>query len=554
MELLLLLLLLLVLGAAWWAWIQKSKAERDSRTKEMEARRLQVAIAALEVECDELRARIRALAKYEGIPDVEESTRQSLARAREVLASAQRSAAAAQETAEREREALLAKLRQEATEAKQAAAREHQAALARVQQELADAHGQAQRLIDGAHKQAKVIAGEAYEAMARAQEYSATAEAIKGVIKGYGSEYIVPTYSLLDDLAADFGHAEAGARLKRARELSRAMVQANRAATCDYAEVGRRETAVRFVIDAFNGKVDSILSRVKSENHGKLEQEIRGAYAIVNHNGMAFRNARVLEEYLAARLDELHWAAATQALRDREREEQRRLREQMREEERARREYERAMKEAAQQEAAIKKALERVQGQAARASEAQRAAFEEQLRDLQQKLTQAEERGRRALSMAQQTKVGHVYIISNVGSFGECVFKIGMTRRLEPTDRVRELGDASVPFEFDIHAMIYSEDAPALERALHLQFLRTQVNKVNHRKEFFRLGLEDIRSHIDGLGIETHWTMTAQAHDYRETLRIEQQIQESPELAREWTEHQVAAEMEIQPFEDPVDA
>lgn len=61
--------------------------------------------------------------------------------------------------------------------------------------------------------------------------------------------------------------------------------------------------------------------------------------------------------------------------------------------------------------------------------------------------------------MAQQTKSGHVYIISNIGSFGENVYKIGMTRRLEPTDRVRELGDASVPFPFDIHAMIYSEDA-----------------------------------------------------------------------------------------------
>lgn len=84
--------------------------------------------------------------------------------------------------------------------------------------------------------------------------------------------------------------------------------------------------------------------------------------------------------------------------------------------------------------------------------------------------------------MAQQTRTGHVYVISNIGSFGEHVFKIGMTRRLEPKDRVRELGDASVPFEFDIHAMIFSDDAPTLKRALHRHFLKQQVNKVNPRK------------------------------------------------------------------------
>jgi len=81
----------------------------------------------------------------------------------------------------------------------------------------------------------------------------------------------------------------------------------------------------------------------------------------------------------------------------------------------------------------------------------------------------------------------HVYVISNVGSFGENVSKIGLTRRLEPLDRIRELGDASVPFEFDVHTLIRSDDAPALEHALHQRFVRNQVNKVNARKEFFRV-------------------------------------------------------------------
>ena len=119
--------------------------------------------------------------------------------------------------------------------------------------------------------------------------------------------------------------------------------------------------------------------------------------------------------------------------------------------------------------------------------------------------------------MAQQTKRGHVYIISNIGAFGDNVYKIGMTRRLEPKDRVTELGDASVPFSFDIHAMIYSIDAPTLEKTLHKKFINNQVNKVNPRKEFFDVTLSDIRNIIDEMGIEAHWTMTAEAKEYYES-------------------------------------
>lgn len=141
--------------------------------------------------------------------------------------------------------------------------------------------------------------------------------------------------------------------------------------------------------------------------------------------------------------------------------------------------------------------------------------------------------------MAQQTKTGHVYVISNVGSFGEDVFKIGLTRRLEPADRIRELGDASVPFEFDVHAMILSDDAPALERALHRHFLASQVNKVNPRKEFFRVPLSFVREEIEKLGISASWTMTAQAAEYRESLAIEKAIRENPASYQAWVNKQL---------------
>ena len=125
--------------------------------------------------------------------------------------------------------------------------------------------------------------------------------------------------------------------------------------------------------------------------------------------------------------------------------------------------------------------------------------------------------------MAQQTRSGHVYVISNIGSFGENVFKIGMTRRLEPLDRVKELGDASVPFSFDVHAMIYSDDAPTLEKALHKRFEQESMNKINLRKEFFKAPLSVIRQAVKDQGIsDIHWTMKADAVEYHESLAIEQ--------------------------------
>lgn len=408
---------------------------------------------------------------------------------------------------------------------------------------------QAADLLAKAKVEAQAMSAKAQETIQQAQQLQGTASALQNIIDGYGNRYLVPTFSLLDDLAEGFSHTEAGNQLKQAREKTRAIIKSGAAGVCDYSEATRRETAVRFVVDAFNGKVDSILSRIKSDNHGTLEQEIRDAFHVVNYSGAAFRNARITDGYLQARLDELRWGATVQALRDQEREEQRRIKEVMREEERARREYERAIKDAAKEEDVIKKALAIAQQQAAAASEAQKSQFEAQLRELEAKLQAAEEKNQRALSMAQQTRVGHVYVISNIGSFGEDVFKIGMTRRLDPLDRVRELGDASVPFEFDVHALIFSQDAPALERQLHQRFMRNQVNKVNPRKEFFRLSLSEIRQAITDSGIQAQWTTTAEAQQYRESLRLEQQLRESPALAKEWEQHQIEAE-QAQELED----
>ncbi|MBC6431715.1 GIY-YIG nuclease family protein [Nostoc sp. HG1] len=157
-----------------------------------------------------------------------------------------------------------------------------------------------------------------------------------------------------------------------------------------------------------------------------------------------------------------------------------------------------------------------------------------QIEELQKRLAEAEANKERAISQAQLTKSGHVYIISNIGSFGEDVYKIGMTRRLEPMDRVKELGDASVPFPFDVHAMIFCENAPELESRLHMCFQARRMNKENKRKEFFRVSLEEIVKVVRETDAELKicrseitFTKVAEAVDYRKTLAQERERQQN---------------------------
>jgi hypothetical protein len=385
-----------------------------------------------------------------------------------------------------------------------------------------DAYEEANRIIDLAKAQAQEIAGDAYDAKLKADSYESAIKAMKNTIEGYKDDYIIPNHSVLDDLAEEFSFKNAGVELKQARKRVKDMVKQGHAGDCDYVEAHRKTYAIHFAVDAFNGKVDSALAKVKHDNFGKVKQEIIDAFALVNHNGAPFRNARINQTFLDARQEELKWAVSTHELRQIELAEQREIKQQIREEEKARKEMEKAIREAEKEERILQKALEKARAELANANEEQRKEFEAQLAELESKLGEAEERGQRALSMAQQTKRGHVYVISNVGSFGENVFKIGMTRRLEPLDRVKELGDASVPFSFDVHAMLYSDDAPALEKELHRRFNRDSVNKINRRKEFFRTSLAEIKQTVIQQGLtDVHWTMKAEAAEYRESLAIE---------------------------------
>lgn len=216
-----------------------------------------------------------------------------------------------------------------------------------------------------------------------------------------------------------------------------------------------------------------------------------------------------------------------------EREEQARIRARIREEAQVERERERELKQAERERLAVQAALDQALAAAA-------GKHSEEIERLQAKLAEAEEKARRTLSMAEQTKAGNVYVISNIGAFGEGVFKVGMTRRLAPLDRIRELGDASVPFPFDVHMMIACDDAPALENALHRALHVNRLNKVNPRKEFFRADIEAIREVVkQHHGCDVKFVADPEALEYRQSQSMKPEDAEFIEHVFEEAEEEI---------------
>lgn len=217
---------------------------------------------------------------------------------------------------------------------------------------------------------------------------------------------------------------------------------------------------------------------------------------------------------------EIHFKKAKQIAK----EDQRELREQEREEKKARQEAERIQKEAENEERIKSEAIAELEKKMSEKSDVERATYQEELDRLKAELEEAHQKFERAKSREQETKQGHVYVISNIGSFGEDVLKIGMTRRMEPMDRVKELGDASVPFTFDVHALIESDDAPNLESTLHKVFDNKRVNKVNRRKEYFNVNLDEIEQELQKLEINALINKVASADEYYQSIKLEESL------------------------------
>lgn len=280
---------------------------------------------------------------------------------------------------------------------------------------------------------------------------------------------------------------------------------------------------VKLILRSFNNECDASITNVKFSNVDSIEKKIRKAYEALNSLGKRL-TISIVPQYLNLKIQELYLCHEYQMKKQQEKEEQKLIREQMREEAKLLKEIEERKLKIAKEEKHFANALVSIEARILRATnEAEKELLETEKAIIQQRLVETGRDMADVLNREQNTRAGNVYIISNIGAFGENVYKIGVTRRLEPLERIDELGDASVPFDFDIHAIIFSDDAPALENALHKAFHNRRLNMINKRREFFRVTLEEIEHVVrNNFSKPVEFVVLADAAEYRQSLMLKE--------------------------------
>ena len=292
------------------------------------------------------------------------------------------------------------------------------------------------------------------------------------------------------------------ARLMEIRAQQKEMIKAKTAVTGvtnwtvnNNAAQGRKMVSdmQKLLLRAFNSECDDVIEHVRYSNLEASEKRITSSKDAISKLG-TIMGISITPAYYRLKIEELYLAFEYQQKKQAEKEEQKEARARMREEAKLAKEIEEERKKLEKEQRHYQNALHKINTQLAGASEADRADIEQKRAELVQQLQKIDQAFKDVDYREANQRAGYVYVISNIGAFGENVYKIGMTRRLDPMERVDELGDASVPFDFDVHAMIFSEDAPKLEAALHNAFADRKLNFVNQRREFFRVTLDEIKA------------------------------------------------------------
>jgi hypothetical protein len=308
-----------------------------------------------------------------------------------------------------------------------------------------------------------------------------------------------------DDLAAENRLVKQDLR-NMALVTGQAEARADQASGQLAALSGHRDALGRVYLEEVRAATKKALT---ASNYATTKRRLEAALAQLEEGGV--RPTSAGRDQLFGELQRQYEAVLRAEM---EREEQARIREQMRDEQRRAREIreaQEASEQAERQRRAIEQALQQALGRAAGAHAAEVDRLKAQLADAE---AQAAAAAARTISLAQITKSGFVYVIANLGSFGPDVFKIGLTRREEWQERVDELGGAAVPFPFEVHLVLTSDDAPALEAALHRAFRHRRVNRANPRKEFFRVGIGEIVQAVGRLGARVEYRADPQALEY----------------------------------------
>ena len=275
------------------------------------------------------------------------------------------------------------------------------------------------------------------------------------------------------------------------------------------------------ILRCFQAECANLLINLSVKNIDSVRSRIAKSFESLNKI-FEIDGIRLAQKMLELKLEELNLTYTFQLKQQQEREQQKAIKEQMIEEEKVRREIERQKqkidKDCTQFSNEVKKLMAYMQKTS---SDVEKQLYIDKIKELEDKLRNLEADKKNILEREANAKAGFVYVISNIGSFGEDIYKIGMTRRLEPMDRIKELSSASVPFEFDVHAMIFSDNAPELENLLHKHFEKQSVNRVNLRKEFFHVSLDEIEQVVhDNFNDIATFTKIPIATEYRQTLSI----------------------------------
>ena len=278
---------------------------------------------------------------------------------------------------------------------------------------------------------------------------------------------------------------------------------------------------IKQLVRSFNVECEAAINKVTKTNFERIKNRIIKSFEQLNKlnepNGVQLSN-----RYLQSKIDEAHLALEFELKKAEENELLREQKEREKEEEKLRREIANERKKYEKDEAHFEKAVTEVQDKINNSSNDEEIlSLKQQLKQLQSKLADIQTAKQKLSNRAENPTAGYVYIISNIGSFGKNVYKIGVTRRLNPLDRINELGSASVPFKFDVHALIFSENAYKLETELHNRFNDKRVNQINHRKEYFNITIDDIKDALsDYKDLTFDFNEIPEAEEYRESLKI----------------------------------
>ena len=365
-------------------------------------------------------------------------------------------------------------------------------------------------------------------------ELTLTIKGLKKSIVTFSDEILVQEFGLYEPRYSFLNADSYKAELTNIRNMQKAMIKDGSAVSgsTDWQVNGSVVRGRKMIKDmqklllrAFNSECDEIINKVKYNNFDSSVKKMERSFNAIAKLGVTMAIS-ITSDYYDLKIQELQLALEYQIQKQREKEEKAELRAQQREEARLQKELKEQRKNIDKERKHYEQALSNINKQLSSSSDEDTEDLNKKKEEIIQSLSDIDTKIKNIDYREANQKAGYVYVISNIGSFGEGIYKIGMTRRLNPQERVDELGDASVPFKFDVHAMIFSEDAPALEAELHKAFENRKLNLVNQRREFFKVSLDEIKEVVKNNFDKTvEFVDVPDADQYRISLKMKETMQ-----------------------------